>query len=95
MTTRWIWFVPSYIWVIVASRAVSAGRRPADGQRSAVSTSSAQLLPVLEHLQVRGDRLAKADLLTGRTRIPAAFERARHATPGVSSSSSLHLVSRS
>jgi len=50
MTTRWIWFVPSYIWVIVASRAVSAGRRPADCQGSAPAQHS--FFPVLEHLQV-------------------------------------------
>jgi hypothetical protein len=28
MTTRWIWLVPSYIWVIVHQRAVSAGQNP-------------------------------------------------------------------
>ena len=35
MTTRWIWLVPSQIWVIVDLGAVSAGRWPVDGGSSA------------------------------------------------------------
>jgi hypothetical protein len=35
MTMRWIWLVPSYIWVIVDQRAVSAARWRAGRQVSA------------------------------------------------------------
>jgi hypothetical protein len=43
MTMRWIWLVPSYIWVIVERRAVPAGRRRAAG--CGVSTDPARHCP--------------------------------------------------